>query len=434
MFKISKKTIISGAIGNALEMYDYVIWGLFSTFLAKEYLPPHSSLSDIFYLFLITYALRPIGSLICGLLSDQLGRKKILTISILLMGACTSLVGILPSYITIGVLSVFLLIIIRFIQVFTVGGEYISSISLLIESCDKNQRGYFGSWAAFGVNAGMLLASSIGAVIIHLMDIHLIPKWGWRLAFIISFITMLVGFWIRNSIPESFEFLTENARNEKKPIIEIICESILTIKLKALESFVVFILVLFGVSTTILIFIYAPIHMTTINNLKNVQSFAINASSLALLTILIPVFGIISDKVGRIKTIYFGITLLLLAIMPYFVLISSGTFLQVLLIHMFIGIPCACVFSLTPVLITEIFPLSVRCSIAGLLYSLAACLGGGVTPLLAFKLANNLHGDYYLSFIILISGCISLIALGILNKKNKKNVMRLRLVPTMKRI
>ncbi|MDR3504323.1 MAG: MFS transporter [Legionella sp.] len=110
MLTVSKKTIIGGAIGNALEMYDYVIWGLFSVYLSKAFLSPNSKLSDIFFLFLLTYILRPIGSLIGGILADQLGRKKILTLSIFLMGACTSIVGILPTYAHIGVTSVFLLL------------------------------------------------------------------------------------------------------------------------------------------------------------------------------------------------------------------------------------------------------------------------------------------------------------------------------------
>ncbi|MCX7118214.1 MAG: MFS transporter [Legionellales bacterium] len=428
MFNVSKKTIISGAIGNALEMYDYVIWGLFSVYLAKEFLPPQSKLSDIFFLFLITYILRPIGSVIGGILSDQIGRKKVLTLSIFVMGVCTTVVGILPSYEQIGVVSVLLLLFIRLIQVCSVGSEYISSISLLIESCDKDKRGYFGSWAAFGVNAGVLISSLVGALVLYLIDIHCLPSWGWRLAFILSSITMLVGFWIRSSIPESFEFITENARKERRTFKDILNETLSVIKIQLFESLLVFFLVLFGVSTTILLFIYAPIHMITINTIHNTQSFIINSCSLALLVILVPFFGHISDVNGRAKTLGTGIISLLMLVVPYFSILSSGTFLQVILFHTLIAIPCACIFAVTPVFITEIFPLSIRCSITNLIYSLAACLGGGVTPLIALTLGHNSQTGYGPSFILVILGVISLGLLGMMMRRCRSGITQPMLV------
>ena len=425
MFNVSKKTIISGAIGNALEMYDYVIWGIFSIYLSKEFLPPQSKMSDIFFLFLITYILRPIGSLVGGILADQVGRKRVLILSVFLMGICTSIIGILPSYERIGVIAVFVLLFIRLIQVFSVGSEYISSISLLIESCDKKRRGYFGSWAAFGVNAGMLVSSLVGALILYLIDLDILPSWGWRLAFILSFITMIVGFWIRNSIPESLEFILENARREKRSFKEILNDAVSTVKLQLFESMLVFSLVCFGTATTILIFIYAPIHMTTVNHIHNTQSLVINSSSLALLIALIPFCGYLSDKCGRAKIIAAGIITLLILILPYFELLSSGTFYQILLFHIVIGIPCACIFAATPVFITELFPLSIRCSVTNLIYSLAACLGGGITPLIAFKLGNNADGHYSPGFILVLAGCVSLVLLGFFLKRKQYVINKL---------
>lgn len=426
MFNVSKKTIISGAIGNALEMYDYVIWGLFSVYLSKEFLPPQSKMSDIFFLFFITYILRPIGSLVGGILADQAGRKRVLTLSIVLMGVCTSIIGILPSYDRIGVIAVFLLLFIRLIQVFAVGSEYISSISLLIESCDEKRRGYFGSWAAFGVNAGVLVSSMIGALILYLIDLDILPTWGWRLAFILSFITTIIGFWIRNSIPESLEFIIENARREKRSFKDILNDTISTVKSRVFESMLVFSLVCFGAATTILIFIYAPIHMTTINNIHNTQSLIINSSSLVLLIVLVPFFGYLSDIFGRAKTLVVGMTALLILIVPYFELLSSGTFNQILLFHILIGIPCACIFAVTPVFITEIFPLSIRCSVTNLIYSLATCLGGGITPLIAFKLGND--GHYSPGFILIILGFVGVVLLSIFLKQNKSAINKLALV------
>jgi len=430
MFNASKKTIISGAIGNTLEMYDYVIWSLFSVYLSIEFLPPHSNLSDIFFLFLISYILRPIGSVIGGIFADQIGRKRVLTLSIFVMGICTSIVGILPSYQQIGVIAVFLLLFIRLVQVFSMGGEYISSISLLVESCDKKNRGYFGSWAAFGVNAGLLISSLFGSFVLYLMDIQWLPSWGWRLAFIFSLITMVVGLWIRNAIPESLEFIAENARKEKRTFGDILSETLRAIKIQRFESVIVFFLVFFGVATTNLIFIYAPIHMITINHIHNTQSLMINSASLALLISLVPFFGYISDLYGRAKTISIASVVLVVMVVPYFNVLSSGTFYQVLWFHMLIGVPCACIFAVIPVFITEIFPLSVRCSIANLIYSLAGCLGRGMTPLIALKLAKTVHRGYSPSFILVILGLICLGLLAAFLKIKTSSFRKMVLVKT----
>lgn len=417
MFKISKKIIISGAIGNALEMYDYVIWGLFSIYLSRAFLPPHSKLSDIFSLFLITFILRPIGALVGGILADQVGRKKVLTWSIVIMGICTTLVGILPSYEKIGIISVFLLLFIRLIQVFSVGSEYISSVALLIESCNKNKKGYFGSWAAFGINAGMLISSLVGTLILYLIDLKLLPIYGWRLAFILAFLTMIFGFWIRNAIPESHEFILANARTEKNKSITLLGNTFQILKNLSLESFLVFSLVLFGVTTTVLLFVYAPIHMITTNSLIPRQSFLINASSLVIVTSLIPLFGHLSDIYGRIRLIFMGTISLLVLIVPYFHCLSYGSFVHIILFHCLMAIPSACIFSITPVFITDIFPFFIRCSATNLLYSIASCLGGGITPLIALKLWESYHCSP--GYILHVFGIITLIALLLYIKEDR---------------
>jgi len=426
MFKTSKKIIISGAIGNALEMYDYVIWGLFSVFLSTEFLPPQSSLSDIFFLFLITYILRPFGSLLGGMLADQIGRKKVLTMSILLMGIGTALVGILPSYEQIGVASVLLLLFIRSIQVFAVRSEYISSVSLLIESCEKDKKGYFGSWAAFGINAGMLIASLTGALILYLIDIHLLPSWGWRLAFILAFLTMLFGFWIRRSIPESQEFISNHARSEKRTLSNILVDTISLLKQQLFESFVVFSLVLFGVATTVLIFVTAPLHLVTVNGLSHTQAFLVNSFGLAIVTLLIPLMGIASDLYGRTRLLLAGVITLMIFIVPYFSCFTSGTFSQIVLFQGVIALPCAAIFAMTPVFITEIFPQSVRCSIANLIYSIAAIAGGGFTPWITLKLGE--HYDLSPSYTLILLGSISLITLILFMKQDSQKTNRLLLV------
>jgi MHS family proline/betaine transporter-like MFS transporter len=416
MYKISKKTIIGGAIGNFLETYDFTIWALLAQCLTKALLPSNTNLSSVFILFLVSYFIRPFGSLISGILADQIGRKKVLSISILLMGISTTLVGVIPLYADVGFISMFLLFFFRIIQVVAMGGEYISSVALLIESCDKKERGYCGSWVAMGVNFGILIASLIAAFLIYGIDTQIFPAWAWRIAFLISFITMIIGFWIRRSIPESYEFILENARKEIRPASDIFKELSVCFKSHFIESMSVFILTWCGVSISCLIYIYAPIFMTTVNKLHAYQALFINAASLVIVILLVPLFGKLSDLFGRIKTLLMALFILLIMIFPYFIGIAKDNFYLTLICHIMIGIPCACYFSVTPTLITEIFPLSIRCSVSGFIYSIASCLAGGLTPLLAMYLVSNTI-YYSPSFILIISATIGIVMLKLLNQK-----------------
>lgn len=258
------------------------------------------------------------------------------------MGFCTAAVGFIPSYQSIGVISVCLLLFSRLIQVLAIGGEYISSIAFLIESC---------------------------------------------------------------------EFIITNARKEKRTLFDISKEAVNTIKNQMTESLLIFTLVWFGVSVTMLIFIYGPIHMVTMNHLFDYQAFLINSISLLFVITMIPVFGRLSDKYGRSSMIFLSIIALLVLIIPYYFYISTGQFYDILLCHLLISIPCASLFSMTPVFITEIIPLSIRCSSVGLIYSLATCLGGGITPLIALFFSHHVHASYSPGFVLFLPGALSLLAL-----------------------
>jgi MHS family proline/betaine transporter-like MFS transporter len=421
MFKVSKKIIFSGAIGTALEIYDYAIWGLFSVFLAKTFLPSPGNISSIFLLFLATYVLRPISGLFLGILADQFGRKKILSLSIVMMGLSTGFIAILPSYAHIGAIAIVCLIFIRCLQVFSVGGEYISSTALLIESCDKSERGYYGSWVSFGLNTGMMFASFTGFGLSYLMDHGSLPEWGWRLAFLIAFFTAMFGYWIRGSIPESYEFILESARKSSNSNTELLKECIQTLRGAPFESLLVFFLVLFGVSITAILYVFSPVLISTSHLLPNTSIFFCNMLSLLLIMLLIPLFGRLSDKMARTKLLPFAIMTLLALLIPYFHAITSSQLYPLILVYVLVAIPCACIFSVTPVLITELFPVSIRCATVGFLYALAASLGGGLLPYVAFKLLDFPHGLFYLYLLLMVIACFCLVGLVLIHFKRKRS-------------
>lgn len=160
--------------------------------------------------------------------------------------------------------------------------------------------------------------------------------------------------------------------------------------------------------------------------MHNTHSFIINSSSLTLLVLLIPLFGLISDHLGRTKTVLMGCITLSLLSLPYFSVLSLGNFYQILVAHTMMAIPCASIFAVTPVLITEIFPLSIRCSITNLIYSVAACIGGGITPLIAFKLVQ--YESFLPGSILVILGGVNIFFLAAYMRRKHSLPPRLVLV------
>src|SRR3990167_1834951 len=178
-----KRILASGAVGNILETYDLILISLMATTLGKIFFPPaldpYAHVVDVFYVFLIGLLVRPIGNIIMGSFADQIGRKKLMIISLVFTGAGTALIGILPSYDYLGIWSTILFILLRIFQNFFAGIEYINSATYLIENSNKKNRGFFGSWTAIGISGGYLLASCVVLAMTHLIAKNSLPDWGW---------------------------------------------------------------------------------------------------------------------------------------------------------------------------------------------------------------------------------------------------------------
>jgi MHS family proline/betaine transporter-like MFS transporter len=201
--KLIKRIFASGSIGNILETYDLILISLMATTLSNVFFPPsetpYAHVIDVLYVFLIGLLVRPIGNIIMGSLADQLGRKKIMVFSLAFTGLSTAFIGLLPPYYYIGIGSTILFILLRIVQNFFAGIEYINSATYLIENSHKETYGYYGSWTAIGISGGYLLASLVVLIISFLINKSIIPEWSWRFSFLFSLVGMVFGVWIRNS-------------------------------------------------------------------------------------------------------------------------------------------------------------------------------------------------------------------------------------------
>lgn len=408
-------------IGNLLEAYDVSISSFLATTLATTFFPANAQFVNIintFYILLIGYLARPFGSLFVGLYADFIGRKKMLIVSIILLGISTCLIGLIPPYNFSGVFSAIFFLLFRLIQNFFAGGEFISSISYLIESDDQQKKGYFGSWSAFGLNTGALLGSLIVFLVTYFIEIKVIPSWSWRLAFLLALVGMVFGFWLRNSIPESIEFVLNHQIPTTKTKTQLIRESLNFLKFNLSKCIGVIGVNWLGVCVTYSFYIYAPIHMASVNHLTKYESFGINSIGLATAVLLIPFFGYISDKISKISLICFASTLYMFLSFPYFWVISYGNFFSILIFHIVISVPAACLFSINPVLTAETFPIEIRCTSMALVYQTITSIAAGTIPIILLTLVHSTKINYSPSYLIMISAILGYFAL-FLGKKDQ---------------
>lgn len=391
MMKHKTRIILAGMTGNLVESFDMAICGLLSVYLAKYLIGDVSKgLLIVFATFFAGYLARPFGAIVLGLFSDIYGRKITLAASILSMGISTALIGFIPPNSSIGITSMITLLILRIIQSFSCGAEYLNSSAYLVENADESQRGYSGSWASFGTMSGLLLASIIALIVSYLTKIFPEHDWLiWRIPFVMALFGSSIGLYIRMFIPESMEYIMFYSKNPKPKLRDLIFQSIDYLKKHKLKSLYVFLLSCLGVTTTFQIYIYGPTQAHIYGNFSDHQIAVSNIISLTVLLFVFPIIGKLSDRINREKIVISASFGFILLFQPFFYSLSYGSFSELLVVQALIAIPAGAYYATVPVLLAEMFPLNLRCTVLSILYSTAASLAAGLTPLLSLMLLNK---------------------------------------------
>ncbi|MEM7009348.1 MAG: MFS transporter, partial [Thermodesulfobacteriota bacterium] len=225
--KVTLRNTIGGIIGNVLEWYDFAVFGYFAPIIAEKFFPsedPIASLINAFGVFAAGYLVRPLGGIVFGHLGDRIGRKYALQLSVMIMVVPTTLLGLLPTYSDVGILAPILLIIIRLVQGFSVGGELIGSVSYMTEVAPPSKRGFLGSFSFMGAVGGVLLGSFVATIAHGLFDATVINDWGWRVPFLFGFLVGLFGLWMRKGLVETADFKNAKEKGEiaANPVKEVI--------------------------------------------------------------------------------------------------------------------------------------------------------------------------------------------------------------------
>lgn len=384
--KQARKAGIAALVGTVLEWYDFIIYGTAAAIvLNKVFFPSTDPLLGtlaIFATYAVGFLARPLGGLLLGHLGDRMGRKVVLILTLMFMGGATTLVGCLPSYESIGVWAPILLVVLRLIQGFGAGGEYAGAVVLSVEHAEKGSRGAAGAWAPLGFAAATLMANAVFFFFLSIMPEPQFQAWGWRIPFLLGSVCLLVGYLIRRHIeePPAFEKAVEQAKTQKLGLFSALQRQprsfFIVIGSRMGENGFAYLYPVFCVSYVV----------TTLGMAKSTALWAvIVASCVQLLTI--PFFGRLSDRVGR-KAVYIGGTLLSMVwLVPFFMLLNTGSPAAVLLGFVVgLGIAYPALLSPQASWYAELFDTEFRLSGFAFSREVGSLLAGGVAPFIATAL------------------------------------------------
>jgi MHS family shikimate/dehydroshikimate transporter-like MFS transporter len=401
--------VFAGSVGTIIEWYDFFIYGtaaalVFNTLFFPNIDPLTGTLASL-ATFSVGFIARPIGGAIFGHFGDRIGRKVMLMITMVIMALATFAVGCLPTYQEIGVWAPILLVMLRFIQGICVGGEWGGASLMVIEHAPAARRGLFGSLVQIGAPLGLVTSSGVFALVTMMPEADF-KSWGWRIPFLLSILLLGVGWFVRARVPETpiFEELKRRGAISRNPLIEVIFKNprsfFVAVGLKISEVSWFYIL-------TVFIVVYAT------NQLKLPRALLLNAIFIAALVaaIAIPLFGWLSDHIGRRIFYFLGTIFTACFAFPLFWLLSTkDPQIIILTVVVALSLGWGTMFAQESAYFPELFGTRVRYSGASLGFQVSAALGGGFSPIIATALAGYMGGTAGVSMMLILLASITFIA------------------------
>jgi MHS family shikimate/dehydroshikimate transporter-like MFS transporter len=404
-----RSVVFAGTIGTIIEWYDFLIYGtaaalVFNTLFFPKFDPVTGTIAA-----LGTYAAgffaRPIGAWIFGHYGDRIGRKKMLILTMIITALGTFAIGLMPTYNQIGVLAPILLIVLRILQGIGLGGEWGGASLMVLEHAPANRRGFYGSLVQVGFPLGVAASSTAFALVAMLPQADLM-SWGWRVPFLFSILLLGVGLYVRTRVPETplFSELKQRGDIAKAPFLDVVLRHpktfLLAIGLKISEVSWVYIVTVFAV-------VYAT---TQLGVSKSTMLNAIIFGSL-IEVFTIPLFGYISDLVGRRALYFAGAIFTILFAFPLFWLLDTKNALVIgATIAVAISFGHGMMFGLLSTYLPELFGTKVRYTGASLGFQVAAAIGGGLSPILATSLTQSFGGTAGVSVLLIMLASITFVA------------------------
>jgi MHS family proline/betaine transporter-like MFS transporter len=404
-------------IGSILEWYDFALFGVFASLISHLFFPHKNSIDALLLTFAIFgcgYLTRPLGALIYGHIGDKYGRRRALASTILLMTGTTCIIGLLPTYNSIGILAPIMLIIARLLQGLSASGEYPGAITFLGETATDKTRGFLGSFSAGGAMCGFLLGFIVGGLITAFCSKSALYAWVWRIPFLVSIMLGGIGFYLRYKLQETavFKQLSVNHRVKSLPVLSFLKDQ--KLRLLALTG------VLWGKELSFyLIFVYLPMVLIHIRQFSAHRIFLINSINTFVIILLMPIFGILSDRIGRTRLVLISVVSLVLLTYPIFHLFNSNS-LAVIFIGQFIfAILVASFLGPMPAITSDMFSAEVRYTGAAISVNLSSAIFGGMTPFIAMYMVKTTGSMLSPCFYAIFAFLIAVIAICYIRGKHK---------------
>jgi len=414
----TRKVVLAGCVGIFAELYDNGIFAFMAGTLAMVFLAPGNTSAALLFVFAgyaISFFVRPLGAVVCGYLGDKLGRQKLLVFVILLISAATAGIGLLPTYAAIGIAAPALMISLRLVQGFSVGGEAAGAMTFLAEHAPAGKRGIITSYAQIASFAALLTGTMVAFAMSPWLTQDAIDGGGlasvaWRVPFLVAIPMGIVGWYIRKAIKDTpnFERLKAEGGLSKNPLKEAFASA----EHRRAMLLALFIPLMNG-SGYYVLFSYMPTFLKGKNlNFSIGQALLITACSLVVICIAIPFMGALSDRVGRKKVIAGSAIAMAVVGIPAYALIATGEMGLAILGACIMAVVFAGHTAVIHILLIELFPTRVRYSAYGLGYNLSSAVFGGTAPLLMTWLISSTGNIYMPAFYAVITALGTLVAVS----------------------
>ncbi len=411
-----RRAVIACGIGQIFEIYDFVIYGLMAGALAHAFFPtqdPIAGLLSTFATFAVGFVMRPVGAVVIGAYGDRHGRRAALVVTIGLMAVATGLVGLIPSYNTLGLAAPVILVLCRMLQGFSTGGEWGGSAAFLVEYAPPARRGVLGSYQQAATALGLLAATLISFILTSAMDSAAFNGWGWRLAFLIGFVLGPIGYYLRTKVEETPAFERTVAKQEvsRSPLR------------RSLTDYPGPVLAAFGVSivgcvVNYVFLIFLPSFAQQQLHILPSATFLSTLIAGVIYLVLTPVTGWLSDRIGR-KPLFFAASAgsVVLAFPLFQMLVSMHSIAGLMLTQGIASVVLTLYTGPLCAILAEMFPTNIRYTALSVSYGFAVAIFGGFAPLISAGLIRLTGDPIAPAYYVIAAGVLSFVATAFVRER-----------------